>query len=69
VKSGFDEGDIIQFEGETELYQVVYEEITGQVFARRCFDDSRYSIIPGELSREVIKEKVKMIKKRGGELQ
>jgi len=68
MKSGYDEGDIIQFEGETDLYQVVYEEITGQVFARRCFDDSRYSIIPGELSREV-KGKVKMIAKKGGELQ
>ena len=61
MKSGFDEGDIIQFEGETELYKVAYEEITGQVFARHCFDDARYSIIPGELSREVIKEKVKMV--------
>jgi uncharacterized protein (DUF1330 family) len=66
MTGGYDEGDIIQFEGETDLYQVILEEPTGQVFARRCFNDTRYSIIPSELSREV-KGKVKMIHKRGGE--
>jgi len=34
MKSRFNEGDIIRFKGETELYKVVLKEITGQVFAR-----------------------------------
>jgi len=61
MKSRFNEGDIIRFKGETELYKVVLKEITGQVFARHCFNDARYSIIPGELSREVIEGMVEMV--------
>ena len=59
-------GDVFLFEDEpNELYKVVYREEEGELLARFCFNDVRYSIVPGHLSRIIIvdPEQIKRVMK------
>jgi len=61
-----DVGDVITFEDEpNDLYKVVGKEHTGELNARYCFNDVRYSIVPGYLSRIIIidPEQIKRVMK------
>ena len=47
-------GDVIRFSDcPDDLYKIVCQEPTGELFARFCWDDVRYSVEPGRLSRIV----------------
>jgi len=43
-------GNVIRFKGSDDLYKIIYQEETGELLARFCWDDARCSIEPGRLS-------------------
>jgi hypothetical protein len=53
-------GSVVRFRGSADLYKIVYE-IDGIFFARWCWDDYRYSIEPGRLSRQVVIEDIEEV--------